>query len=137
MSLERWRQSGWLQSSQVGLPEIQQLLAVVEREMNDAAVEALSTEGRFAHAYSAALQLCAIPLRASGYQVPKGASLHKRTIDSLRYTLGESHGETADCLERYSRARGRAVYEQTGILTRADAEDLLAIARQLRDEVLK
>ncbi len=136
MSLEQWRQNGWLQASDVTLPEIQQLLAVADREIGDAAVDGLSAEGRFEHAYSAALRLCAIPLRSLAYRVPKGASQHKRTIDSLRYTLGESHGETADCLERYSRARGRTVYEQIGVVTEEDAEDLLAIARQLRTEVI-
>jgi hypothetical protein len=137
MSLEQWRQNAWLQHSDATLPEIQQLFAVVDREIGDAAVEAVSNEGRFEHAYSAALQLCAIPLRASGYRVPKGESLHKRTIDSLRYTLGESHAETSVCLERYSRTRGRAVYEQIDVVTRQDVEDLLSIARQLRVKVIE
>jgi hypothetical protein len=136
MSLEQWRQNQWLQPSEVALPEIQQLLAVVDREIADAAVKALSAEGRFEHAYHAALQLCAIPLRSSGYRVPKGQSQHKRTIDSLRYTLGESHAGIADCLERYSRERGRVVYEQIDVVTERDAEELLAIARQLRTDVI-
>jgi hypothetical protein len=109
----------------------------VDREMADAAVEALSDEGRFEHAYHAALQLCAIPLRSSGYRVPKGGWLHKRTIDSLRYTLGEPYAETAVSLDRFSRARGRTVYEQVDVVTRQDAEDLLTLARQLRTEVIK
>jgi hypothetical protein len=40
-------------------------------------------------------------------------------------------------LERYSRARGRIVYEQIGVVTQQDVEDLLSIARQLRTEVIK
>ena len=137
MSLEQWRQNAWLQRSDVGLPEIQQLFAVVDRELADASVEALSDEGRFEHAYDAALQLCVLPLRSLGYRVPKGESLHKRAIDSLRYTLGESHAETSDCLERYSRTRGRIVYEQIGVVNRQDVEDLLSMARQLRAEVVE
>ncbi len=117
MSLEQWRRNGWLQPGDVSIAEIQQLLAVADRELGDAAITALSVEGRFEHAYSAALQLCAIPLRSSAYRVHKGESLHKRTIDSIRYTLGESFAETADCLDRYSRARGRAVYERVGVVT--------------------
>lgn len=137
MSLEQWQQNGWLQRSDATVPEIHQLFGLVDREVADAAVEALSVEGRFEHAYHAALQLCAIPLRSSGYRVPKGGSLHKRTIDSLRFTLGEPHAETAVQLDRFSRARGRTVYEQVGVVTRQDAEDLLTLARQLRTEVIK
>jgi hypothetical protein len=137
MSLEQWRQNAWLQRSDVTLPEIQQLFAVVDRELTDASVEALSNEGRFEHAYDAALQLCVIPLRSLGYRVPKGQSLHKRAIDSLRYTLGESQAETSVCLERYSRARGRIVYERIGVVTQQDVEDLLSIARELRTEVIR
>jgi hypothetical protein len=137
MSLEQWLRNAWLQRSDATLPGIQQLFALADREIGDATVEALSAEGRFEHAYNAALQLCMIPLRSSGYRVPKGESGHKRTIESLRYTLGESQAETAVCLERYSRERGRTVYEQTGIVTRQDVEDLLSIARQLRTEVIE
>ncbi|MBM4088880.1 MAG: hypothetical protein FJ276_05530 [Planctomycetes bacterium] len=137
MSLEQWRQNGWLQRSDATVPEIQQLLAIVDREIADAAIEALSTEGRFEHAYHAALQLCAIPLRSSGYRVPKGGLLHKRTIESLRHTLGEPHAETADYLDRCSRQRGRTVYEQVGVVTLRDAEDLLSVTRQLRTTVVE
>jgi hypothetical protein len=137
MSLEQWRQNAWLQRSDATLPEIQQLFAVVDREIADASVEALSDEGRFEHAYDAALQLCVIPLRSSGYRVPKGESLHKRAIDPLRYTLGESYAETSVCLERYSRARGRLVYEQIGVVTRQDVEELLSLVRQLRADVIE
>jgi len=137
MSLEQWRQNAWLQRSEPNIPEIQQLFAVVDREIADASVEAVSDEGRFEHAYDAALQLCVIPLRSLGYRVPKGESLHKRAIDSLRYTLGESHADTSNCLERYSRTRGRIVYEQIGVVNRQDVEDLLSIAQHLRAEVIE
>jgi hypothetical protein len=137
MSLEQWRQNGWLHKSDTTLPEIQQLLALVNREIGDASIEALSDEGRFEHAYVAALQLCMIPLRVLGYRVPKGESRHKRAIESLRYTLGGSHAEIAVSLERYSRARGRTVYEQIGAVTLQDAEDLLTIAQQLRTQVIE
>lgn len=88
MSLEQWLRIGWLIRSEPDLAEIQQLIQVVDCDIADAQAEGLSADGKFQHAYDAALQLCMIALRASGYRVPKGAGHHKRGIDSLQHTLG-------------------------------------------------
>jgi hypothetical protein len=137
MSLEQWLQNGWLQQAESTLPEIQQLLQVVDRDISDAKAQGLSVDGQFQHAYDAALQLCVIPLRASGYRVPKGQGQHKRAIDSLRFTLGTEWGQTADHIERCSRLRGRTVYEQIGAVSDKDAADLLQAAQRLRADVIQ
>jgi hypothetical protein len=108
----------------------------VDRELSDASAEGISADGRFEHAYAAALQLCMIPLRAAGYQVPKGASRHKRAIDSLRHTLGEAYAETTDYIERCSRQRGQAMYERIDVVSNEDAGELLDSARQLQEDVI-
>jgi hypothetical protein len=136
MSLEDWCRNSWVQRLDPALPEIQQLLQVVDRELSDARAKGISADGEFEHAYTAALQLCMVPLRASGYKVPKGASLHKRAIDSLRYTLGEPYAETADYIERCSRQRGQAMYERTDVVSRQNADELLSNAEQLRTDVV-
>jgi hypothetical protein len=118
------------------LPEIQKLLQVVARELSDAHAIGISADRKFEHAYAAALQLCTVPLRAEGYQVPKGGSRHKRTIDSLPYTLGERWKGAADYIERCSRQRGLTVYEEIGVVSSEDADDLLSKAEQLRGEVV-
>jgi len=137
MSLEQWLRNGWLQRHDATLPEIQQLLQVVDRELSDARAAGISADGRFQHAYTAALQLCAVPLRAAGYVVPKGQSHHKRTIDSLPYTLGGRWAETAEYLERCSRQRGQAMYERVDVVSEQDAGDLLQRVRQLRTDVVQ
>ena len=137
MSLEQWLRNGWLQPSEPTVAHIQQLLRVVDRDISDAQAKGLSADGKFEHAYNAALQLCAIALVISGYRVPKGAGLHKRTIDSLRHTLGRPWSDTADHIERCSRLRGQAMYERVGVVSEDDADDLLETARQLRTDVIK
>lgn len=136
MSLELWLRNGWLQQDEVSVAEIQQLLQVVDRDLADAQVVGLSADGRFQHAYDAALQLCMLALRATGYRVRKGQGHHKHGIDSLRYTLGEKWSETADHIERCSRLRGQAVYERIGVVSGQDADDLLQTATQLRTDVV-
>ncbi len=136
MSLELWSRNGWLQPSEPTVADIRRLLEVADREINDAQASGLSPEGQFEHAYDAALQLCMIGLRASGYRVPKGPGVHKRAIDSLRYTLGEACSETAEYLEFCSRQRGQVVYERIGVVTKEGANELLDAARQLRSDVI-
>ncbi len=60
MSLEDWKRNHWLKDSTPTLPEITQLFAVVDREIHDASVAGLSVDGKFMHAYDAALNLCTI-----------------------------------------------------------------------------
>jgi hypothetical protein len=136
MSLEDWLRNGWIHRSETSLAEILSPFQVADREIGDARVSGLSTDGRFQHAYDAALQLCTVPLRACGYRVVKGQGHHKRSIDSLRYTLGSRFGETADHLERCSRLRGQVVYERIGVVKPEDAEELIQTVIHLRADVL-
>ena len=137
MSLEQWSRNGWLQQDDATIAEIQQLFRVVDRDLSDAQAPGLSDDGRFQHAYDAALQLCMIALRACGYRVRKGQGHHKYGIDSLRHTLGEHWSQTADHIERCSRLRGQAIYERIGVVSEEDAQDLIATARDLRADVMK
>ena len=138
MSLEQWHKvNQWLQLSEATVPEIQLLIEVVERDLDDAKVENLSADGKFAHAYDAALQLCMIPLRASGYKVKKGTGHHKKGIESLPLTMGEELKDTSDYIERCSRKRGQSIYERVGVVSEGDAQDLIEAVEKLKMEVMK
>ncbi len=136
MSLEQWLQNRWLQKFDATVAEIQKLLQVVDRDLSDAQARGLSADGRFQHAYDAALQLCMIALKASGYAVRKGQGHHIHGIDSLRHTLGQQWSDAADHIERCSRLRGQSVYERVGVVSDEDAAELLNTATQLRTDVL-
>ena len=136
MSLEQWQQNAWLVSDQATLPEITQLFAVVDRELQDAELDGISVDGRFMHAYDASLILCMIALRASGYRVPKGSGHHKRSIESLPLTVGPHIQTTSDQIEIASRKRGQAMYDRAGVVDERDADELAETARALRLEVI-
>ena len=137
MSLEDWKRNHWLKDSNPTLPEIAQLFAVVDREIGDASVVGLSIDGKFMHAYDAALNLCTIALRSSGYSVVRGQGHHKKTIEALQLCLGKSFTEIADQIEIASRQRGQAMYDRTGVVEDSDAEDLLQMAVTLRSALLE
>ncbi len=136
MSLEEWKRNHWLKESVTTLSEITQLFAVVDREISDASVDGLSVDGQFMHAYDAALNLCAIALRSSGYSVVKGQGHHKKTIEALPLCLDKSFEGIADQIDIASRQRGQAMYDRTGVVEEQDAADLLNAAMELRTALI-
>src|ERR1700730_15405108 len=95
MSLQSWLQMGYLIEHQATVAEVRDLLGVVDRELADAGVAGLSDDGRFTHAYDAALLLCKLALHASGFEIPKRAQGHHGLwINSLELTLGDTHKGT-------------------------------------------
>jgi hypothetical protein len=136
MSLENWLQNGYLVKHQATVADVLKLLGVVDRELADAAVQGLSPDGRFMHAYDAALQLCTIALHASGYAVGRVKGHHNYTINSLPYTLGQQHADIAIYLSQCCTRRNHSLYDRAGVVSEPDARDLLEAACQLRAEVL-
>lgn len=76
MSLQNWLQIGHLTNHQATIAEIRKILGVVDRELADASVTGLSDDGRFTHAYDAALLLCKLALHASGFELQKRVPGH-------------------------------------------------------------
>jgi hypothetical protein len=137
MSLQNWLQIGQLTKHQATVAEVRNLLGVVDRELADASVAGLSDDGRFTHAYDAALLLCKLALHASGFEVQKRAPGHHGLwINSLQFTLGDTPKGTSIHLSTSSKLRHTSLYEHAGVVQKQDADDLLEAARQLRTDVL-
>lgn len=66
MSLEQWARNGWVRKHQTSARQIADLLAIVDRDLRDAAAGDISTDWKFGIACNAALKLCTILLHASG-----------------------------------------------------------------------
>jgi hypothetical protein len=137
MSLQSWLQIGHIAKHQVTVAEVRNLIGVVDRELADASVAGLSDDGRFTHAYDAALLLCKLALHASGFEVHKRAPGHHALwINSLEFTLGKEHKATVIHLSMSSKLRHTSLYDHAGVVQKQDADDLLEAARQLRANVL-
>jgi hypothetical protein len=134
MSLQQWAENGWLRPHQTSRQEIDDLLAIVARDLADAG-GAISADWRFGIAYNAALKLCVILLHASGYR-PEKTLQHYRTIAALPEILGEQWKDAADYLETCRRKRNIVEYDRVGVVTEQDASELAAFCRELRQEVL-
>lgn len=133
-----WKQ---LQSSQLLRPhkssrqELEGLFAVAERSLKDASVTALSDDGRFLMAYTAAYQLSTIALHASGYQA-HGDDHHKVTFSALPVAMGGQFTLTSDYFDRCRKKRNNLQYDNANVTSTSEAEELLKRVERFREELI-
>lgn len=136
MSLENWAKNGWLRPHKTSNQEIQNLLAIVERDLEDASQSNLSPDWRFGIAYNAALKLCTILLYSSGYR-PEKSLAHYRTLQALPLILGEKWQDDASYLDTCRIKRNIVEYDYVGGATDKDADELINFVIELKIEVEK
>jgi hypothetical protein len=84
MSLRNWLDSGWIVEHVPTPEEISDLLAVVDRDLQDAAVESLSPDWKLGIAYNGALQLAILALAAEGVAQQAGEALAHASVGAPR-----------------------------------------------------
>ena len=136
MSLRQWYDNGWLKEHSTDLQELSNLLAIVDRDIDDAATEELSSDWKFGIAYNAALKLCTMMLYDAGY-MPEKALAHYRTLMSIEYTLGPERKEDAAYLDACRMKRNHVEYDYVEGASESEAAELLEFVRELRSDVME
>jgi len=85
-------------------------------------------------AYNAALQVAVTGLAAEGYRVARD-SHHFRAIQSLALTLACNSVRIAQ-LDAFRKKRNISDYERAGNVSEREAEEMAALASQLRAELV-
>lgn len=134
MSLEEWKNNGWLKEHRTSPQEIANLFAIVRRDLEDAKAQQVSADWRFGIAYNAALKLCTILLVSEGFRPDKNLA-HYRTLQALPLILGANKKADAAYLDTCRVKRNIAEYEMAGTATTADADELIHFANDLLKEV--
>jgi len=111
------------------------LIRLVDRDLADAGIEALSADRRFATAYNAVLQLATIVLRGSGYRTT-GVGHHWVTIQSLPHLLGEGEQDRTDYFDSCRRKRNHIDYDAAGGIADSEATELYYESHAFRGIVL-
>lgn len=116
--------------------EVKSLLAVAERQLEDASVAGVSADGRFAWAYEAALQLATVVIRASGRRLPARPGHHRSTFKEVPRLLGDEVEATARYFETCRRKRNMLTYHSAGVVTADQADELVREVRAFREAVV-
>lgn len=134
MSLEKWAEFGWLRPEPSSPQEICGLLAIVDRDLRDARVEAISEDRRFEAAFNGARTAANISLRACGYRTAMQQGHHLKTIEALELTLG-AEPRLIEKLRVFSRKRNATSYDSAGNVSDQELEELIRVAEELQRRV--
>lgn len=130
----------WLQSlasrkvhkHQTSKQEMDDLRSVVERDLEDAAIPALSEDRRFATAYNAALQTAKMAIACAGYRIGAVPGHHALTFESASIALGNQAKALTDYFEACRRKRNVIDYTGTHIATATEAAEVLERAKEFK-----
>lgn len=128
-----WLAAGLLKKHSPTRAEINELLALVERDLEQCQVAGLSPDWRLAIAYNAALQCATAALAAAGYRAERNAH-HFRVIQSLAYTIGWEK-KWLSSFDYFRKKRHAAGYEHAGAVSEQECEEMLQLARKLRSDL--
>jgi hypothetical protein len=135
MSLEKWADHGWLKAEPTSRDEIKSLLTIVDRDLKDANVAAISEDRRFEAAFNAARTAATVALRASGYRTLTQPGHHIKTIESLELTI-KADSKLIQKMKTLSKKRNATSYDTAGNVSKQELELAMKTADELRREVI-
>lgn len=135
MPLKQLLADGRLKPYRPSRREMQERLAVVDRNLRDAIVGGISDDLKHQTAYGAAFILATMVVSASGYRTA-GEGHHWVTFEVLSDLLGESGRELAEYFDQARSQRNRSQYDSVGDISGTDASELLIEAKKFRGVVL-
>src|SRR3989304_495051 len=134
MNLDDLVAQGRLRRRSVRKEEIQGILQVADRDLNDAAVPGLSSDRLFIIAYEAVLTLASIPIRCAGYET-HGQGHHWTTFQALPLTMGDDLQDLSDYFESCRNKRNVGAYDRSGAISLSEAAELLEEATAFKGKV--
>ena len=136
MSLADALANGHLQKHKTSADEVRSLRELIQRDIDDARIEQLSDDRRFATAYNAALQLSKLALACSGFRVSKGQSAHFASFEMAAIAVPTTQiQELTDYFDTCRRKRNHIDYDGSQIVTRTETEEMIKKVREYREIV--
>lgn len=135
MSLQQLLQNRKIQQHQTSRNELDELRALVDRDLKDAAIPQLSADRRFAVAYNAVLQLAKMVLACEGYRASSRVGHHATTLEAAGFILGATQQTLLDYFDACRRLRNQLNYDVAGAVSEAEAKELVEKVKEFRQVV--
>ncbi len=124
MSWQQLQNAGRVRPHTTSKKELDDLRAIVERDLQDADLEELSDDRRFATAYNAALQTSKMVIACAGFRVA-GRGHHQATFEAIELAIGPPAATYSAFLDMCRRKRNMVDYDMSGVATEAEVEQLI------------
>src|SRR6202158_3058010 len=128
MSWKKLQAESKVHAHKTSKKELDELRALVARDLEDAAIQELSADRRFATAYNAALQTAKMAIACAGYRLASTQGHHRMTFDAARLALGASAARSLDFFAACRRKRNVIDYDQASVATNSEAAEVLTEA---------
>ena len=115
--------------------ELDNMRALIARDLADASLAGLSADRRFATAYNAALQAANMAIACAGYRIVSKVGHHRVSLESTKLVLGKAVHKYADYFETCRRKRNTIDYTFSNVATETEAKEILVQATQFYVEV--
>ena len=115
--------------------ELDNMRALIARDLADASLAGLSADRRFATAYNAALQAANMAIACAGYRIVSKVGHHRVSLDSTKLVLGKAAYKYADYFETCRRKRNTIDYTFSNVATDTEAKEIVVQAKQFYVEV--
>ena len=133
MSLEDWLKNKLIEKHRTSTHEIASLLHICDRDLEKVKLVELGPDWRLSIAHNAAVQAAKAALAAAGYRARKEGQ-HYLVIQSLAFTI-KTDPIIIKKLDKFRKKRNMSDYESAGLVTEQEAEEMIALAKQLRHNV--
>lgn len=134
MSLKPWIKD--LQKVDVTPTSLEDLLKIVDRDIKDCQIEALSDDRRFATGYGAALNLASYAIRKQGYRVSGKIGHHKITFDVASEILGPDSVPYIQYFDLCRRKRNKVDYDFANVVSNTEVRELIEMVKKFKKFVL-
>lgn len=135
MSWKKLQAEGKVHAHKASKREVGDLRAVILRDLEDAEIQELSDDRRFATAYNAALQTAKMSIVCAGYRLAGTQGHHRLTFEVARLALGASATPTLDFFEACRRKRNVIDYDHASVATHTEAEEIVKEAKEFLELV--
>ena len=115
--------------------ELDNMRALIARDLADASLAGLSADRRFATAYNAALQAANMAIACAGYRIMSKVGHHRVSLESTKLVLDKSVHNYADYFETCRRKRNTIDYAFSNVATETEAKEILVQAKRFYGEV--
>jgi hypothetical protein len=114
--------------------EIEDLRALVARDLRDAGLPDLSADRRFATAYNAILQTGKMVAACAGYRVV-GPGHHRTMIEAIELAMGKAVSPQTAYFETCRRKRNTLDYDLAGVVSDQESDEIVREALRFRQRV--
>jgi len=115
--------------------ELDNMRALIARDLADAGLAGLSADRKFATAYNAALQAANMAIACAGYRIVSKVGHHRVSLETTRLVLDKPAHKYADYFEACRRKRNTIDYTFSNVATDTESKEIVVQAAEFYNEV--